>query len=172
MQRLRGAADPYSHPDFAELWTLACQDGPIALESFRRCGKLDGARIADLTRDLLLDALPAILHAVSPQAYFVAAIENAALSWLRRGSARVASLENETAARDGAETAAASHDPVAWIAAGDFMRTLSERERSVLVAVAQDEDRDEIASALGLTRANVDQIVSRARRRFRREDER
>lgn len=169
--RLRRAGDPYGDPAFAELWALACEDGPAALESFRRSGKLDDARIADLTRDLVIDALPAMLEAVNPHAYFVAAIVNAARSWLRRGSARVVSPDDRSAAHDETHPAAVAPDLESWIDASDFMLTLSERERSVLQALAHGEDRDAIARALGLTRANVDQIISRARRRFRREDE-
>jgi RNA polymerase sigma factor (sigma-70 family) len=169
--RLRRAGDPYGDPAFAELWTLACEDGPAALESFRRSGKLDEARIADLTRDLVIGALPAILEAVNPHAYFVAAIVNAARSWLRRGSARVVSPGDRSAAHDETHPVAVAPDLESCIDASDFMLTLSERERSVLQALGHGEDRDAIARALGLTRANVDQIISRARRRFRREDE-
>lgn len=169
--RLRRADDPYGDPAFAELWALACEDGPAALESFRRSGKLDDARIADLTRDLVIDALPAILEAVNPHAYFVAAIVNAARSWLRRGSARVMSPDDRSGADDERHPLAVTPAPASWIDANDFLLTLSERERSVLVALGHGEERDAIARALGLTRANVDQIISRARRRFRREDE-
>ena len=44
--------------------------------------------------------------------------------------------------------------------------TLSDRERQVFAALAAGEERDDIARALGTSRANIDQIVSRTRKRL------
>jgi DNA-directed RNA polymerase specialized sigma24 family protein len=43
---------------------------------------------------------------------------------------------------------------------------LSPRDRAIVVAAALGEEREDIARNLGTSRANVDQIVSRARKRL------
>lgn len=168
--RLRGAADPFQEPEIAELWTLACEEGPRALTTFRQAGRLDDERAADLTRDLLVDALPSIVAADNPQAYFIAALTNAARSWLRKKGSAVASPAEPGARHDASHPITPAPDHALRIDMTDFLLTLSERERDVLVGVANDEDREEHARRLGITRANLDQIVSRARRRFRPEE--
>lgn len=166
---LRAAPDPYACAELGQLWALALEEAPRVLASFRVAGKLDDERIADLTRDFLVEDLRAILeNAVNPRAYFVVAIQNSARSWLRRGSARIAPTDYEAA--KGREPRAASADPAELIDAQDFLRGLTERERDVLAGLAAGVDREELARALGTSRANVDQIASRVRARFRRED--
>lgn len=166
---LRVAPDPYACAELGQLWALALEEAPRALASFRVSGRLDDDRIADLTRDFLVDHLRALLdNAVNPRAYFVVSLQNCARSWLRKGSARLAPAEHE----EGKVRAprAVSADPALLIDAQDFVLTLTERERDVLAGLTHDVDREELARTLGISRANVDQIVSRVRARFHRED--
>ncbi len=164
--RLRETAYPFEQAEFAELWALACEEAPRVLASFRRSKRLDDERIADLTRDLLVNELASIVDATNPQAYFVTCLVNAARSWLRRGDARVASSGEVGGAHEVRHSTTAAPDHALRIDVADFMGTLSQRERDVLIGVGNDVDRQVLARLLGTSRANVDQIVSRARKRF------
>lgn len=168
--RLREATDPFQHPEVADLWALACAEAPRRLAKFRRAGRLDDDRIADLTRDLLVDALRSIINAANPQAYFIAALTNAALSWLRKGSSAVRSADEHEGARQSPHTTTAAPDHAFRIDVADFVQTLSQREYEALLGVAYGEERKELARRLRISPANLDQIVSRARRRFRQEE--
>jgi DNA-directed RNA polymerase specialized sigma24 family protein len=164
--RLRETAYPFEQPELAELWALACEEAPRVLSSFRRSKRLDDERIADLTGDLLLNDLASIIDATNPQAFFVTCLTNAARSWLRRGDARVAAPGVVGGSREASQSATAAPDHALRIDVADFMETLSQRERDVLIGVGNDVDRQVLARLLGTSRANVDQIVSRARKRF------
>jgi RNA polymerase sigma factor (sigma-70 family) len=165
--RLRETANPFDEPEVAELWAIACEEAPRVLASYRRSGRLDGERIADLTRDLLVNSLPDIVAAANPQAYFVTALVNAARSWLRRGGSRVVSAPEAGATPDDKHPKTSAPDHALRIDAVDFLQTLSDRERTALIGVAHGEDRTQLATVLGISRTNLDQIVSRARKRFR-----
>ena len=168
IEALRAAPDPYECPELARLWGLALEEAPRALASFRGPGRLDDDRIADLTKDFLVEHLHALLDAVSPRAYFIVALQNSARSWFRKGSSTIAL---DAPGEDGAgEDPAAVADPAQLIDARDFLCGLSEREYDVFVGVANGADREELARALDISRANLDQIVSRVRRRFRMEE--
>ena len=166
IEALRAAPDPYECPELAQLWALALEEAPRTLARFRGPGRLDDERIADLTKDFLVEHLHALLEAVSPRAYFIVALQNSARSWFRKGSSTLA-LEEPGGA---GEVPAAVADPTQLIDARDFLRGLSEREYDVFVGVANGADREELARALDISRANLDQIVSRVRRRFRMEE--
>lgn len=168
--RLRRATDPFEQPEIAELWALACEEGPRRLAKFRRAGRLDDERIADLTRDLLVSALPSIIHAENPHGYFIAALTNAAVSWLRKGSSPVMSADEPEGLRPGMHATTPAPDHAFRIDVIDFLQTLSEREYDALIGVAHGENRAELARLLGITPGNLDQVVSRARKRFTREE--
>ena len=165
---LRAAPDPYECPELARLWALALEEAPRALARFRGPGRLDDERIADLTKDFLVEHLHALLDAVSPRAYFIVALQNSARSWFRKGSSRLALDERDDTSSG--EDPAAIADPTQLIHARDFLRGLSQREYDVFVGIANGADREELARALDISRANLDQIVSRVRRRFRTEE--
>ena len=96
---------------------------------------------------------------------------NAARSWLRRGDARVAApREVGGGSHDASSPTPPAPDHALRIDVADFMVTLSQRERDVLIGVGNDVDRQMLARLHGTSRANVDQIVSRARKRFPREE--
>jgi len=155
-----GETEPTRNPHFRDFYALAVRDGMVFLRSFR--GALGEERIHDLIHDVLEDA-ETILKAETPRAYFCTVLRRRAISWRRRGDAAVAEMPVETAT----EHAQASDERrVFALDAVAAMARLSERERRVLVAVALGEDRESIARALGTTRPNIDQIVSRAKKRF------
>jgi RNA polymerase sigma factor (sigma-70 family) len=155
-ERIVRAPDARRSPDFRALYALAMDDGQRALRSFK---KLDAARRVDLVHDLLATRMDAILDAESPRALFMTSLGRLAIQWLRRKDAEV--LEPVTPTPDGTD-----RDPAHRL---DLIRTLERlppRDRQVLLAVAMGEDREEIARVLGTSRENVDQIVSRARKRL------
>jgi len=165
VQQLRASADPLRSPGVGLLYELAIRDGERFLASFR--GRLDEERIRDLIHDLLAEKLRAIVHAPAPRAFFCVSLQRRAISWLRRGDAAV-----EEAAPEGGptgEAAEAQEERRAFMLDAErVLHGLSARDRGVLAAVGWGGDREVIAEQRGITRANVDQIVSRANRRFRR----
>jgi DNA-directed RNA polymerase specialized sigma24 family protein len=156
---LRAAPDPFRCPELAEFYALALADGPLLLSTFRQ--RLGDERILDLVHDLLASKLEAILAADEPRAFFCTALQRRAVSWVRRGDAAV----HETTSGD--ETSAPDDTDAAFVVdAKAALQALSPRDRAVAVAVALGDEREEIAVTMGTTKANVDQIVSRIRKRF------
>ena len=146
------------------LYELALEDGPRLLGRFQR--RLGDERIVDLVHDLLATKADAIAEAEEPRALFCTALQRRAISWLRRGDAAVAEDRPETATDREPE----SERRRFLLDARAALAGLSERERAMVVAVALGEEREAIAREFKTTRANVDQIVSRVRRKFASED--
>lgn len=146
------------------LYELALADGPRLLARFQR--RLGDERIVDLVHDLLSSKADAIALADEPRALFCTALQRRAISWLRRGDAAIAEARPEDASErdDEGERQRFLLDARAALAG------LSERERAMAVAVALGEEREAIARAFKTSRANVDQIVSRIRRKFAGEE--
>ena len=153
---------PWSSEGFARLYELAQAEGARALRSFR---SLDAARRADLAAETITRALLAVASADAPRAYFRTAVRRAALSWLR--AERLAPAEKEEAPRyvEGALDAEEAR-AVYGLDAKAALGAMGGRDRAVLLADADGEAREAIAATWGTSRANVDQIVSRARRAF------
>ena len=159
--RLRAATDPLQSEDLPRLYALALADGPRLLGSFRR--RLGEERIVDLVHDLMAAKAEAIIKADEPRALFCTALQRRAISWLRRGDAEVVAEVRETADA----SAVAEDERQGFILdARTALDQLPARERAMVVAVALGEERESIAREFGTSRANVDQIVSRVRRRF------
>lgn len=164
---LRTSPAPYANPAFGALYTLVCRDGRRMLRSFRQ---IDDDRKDDLALDTLLVALPALLRADCARAYFATALYRAALSWRRSPRAALATADAN------ADEACDAESPLECEArrmeycldAQAAFAQLPRRERAVLLADARGCLRDEIAAELGTSRANVDQVISRARRLARR----
>ena len=147
--------DPWRSPHFAELYVIAVADGQRALARFRR---IDASRRADLIHDLLVRSLDAILRARSPRAFFVTSLTHLAIQWLRRGDARVLP--------EPAREVVDERDAAQGLDLSRVLERLSPRDARIVLAVAMGEDRLEVARAHGVSRDNVDQIVSRARTRL------
>jgi DNA-directed RNA polymerase specialized sigma24 family protein len=147
------------------LYELARADGPKLLSRFAR--RLGDERVLDLVHDLLATKLESILAADEPRALFCTALQRRAISWLRRGDADV--VEDKP---DIANDASLDQEPERQrflLDARAALDGLPPRERMMVVAVALGEEREAIAREFQTTRANVDQIVSRVRRRFSEE---
>jgi len=157
---IRGDADPLTSPHLPKLYELALADGPRLLKSFQK--RLGDDRIVDLVHDLLATKVEAIVNADEPRALFCTALQRRAISWLRRGDAAVV----EDAPERPPEGVIEDERQGFLVDARNALADLPERERAMVVAVALGEEREAIAAAFRTTRANVDQIVSRVRRRF------
>lgn len=159
-------------PHVAELYGYALRDGKRTLRSFHQ---LDEHRREDLIHDALAKALPQIVSSETPKALFTVTVRRIAIDRFRR---EARTTRNEIAddklvahQADGTPDSATVID--ANKALEDVRRRadnrLTPRERDVLFAVAYGEDRDVIARQYDTTRVNIDQIVSRARRKLKRE---
>jgi DNA-directed RNA polymerase specialized sigma24 family protein len=160
VQLIRKDADPLTSPNLPKLYELALADGPRLLKSFQK--RLGEERIIDLVHDLLATKAVAIIAADEPRALFCTALQRRAISWLRRGDAAVVEEAPERLPEGMHED-----DRQGFLVdAREALAGLPERERAMVVAVALGEEREAIAQQFRTTRANVDQIVSRVRRRF------
>jgi DNA-directed RNA polymerase specialized sigma24 family protein len=146
------------------LYELALEDGPRLLARFQR--RLGDERIVDLVHDLLATKADAIIEADEPRALFCTALQRRAISWLRRGDAAVASERPER----GAEHEDEGERQRFLVDARAALDGLTPRERAMAVAVALGEEREAVAREFKTTRANVDQILSRIRRKFADKD--
>lgn len=160
---IRGASSPWSCAAFGALYGLALAEGVQALRSFR---DLDEARRADLALATLVTKLDAIAAADRPRAFFRKVLYRDAVSWRRSGRARVAT---EADAPERCAHGEGPCDAVECLAlrrldANAALGRLSDRQRAMLLADAEGYSREEIARAHATTRANVDQVLSRARR--------
>lgn len=166
VELVRGAADPTASRHLPRLWALAQAEATRSLGALNdRLGK---ALVEELVWDLLAAELPAIVGAANPRAYFIRAICNRALSWIRSPRSMALPLDDGRVSRT--PGAGVESDPVFLIDARAALARLPARERDVVTSAALGIDRDEIAAMFGTSRANVDQIVSRVRRRFREDD--
>lgn len=149
-------------PALPRLYRVAVAEARTALQSFPTDirGQTD-----DLVHDLLHEKLDAILEARNPRGLFITAIRNAAIDLQRRDKKLV--REDETLAVERHDEAPAVDDLLASRQEAERVTaTLSARERQVFAALAAGEERDDIARALGTSRVNIDQIVSRTRKRL------
>lgn len=142
------------------LYELARDTGEAILH--HRFKKIDPSRRLDLIHDSLMD-LAQLRAADSPRAWFITVLTRKALSWLRRGDADVKGATD----RHQSKPDDAPPDPDFVLDARRALAHLPPREQQVLWAVAAGESREELAQALGTSRANIDQIVSRCRRALR-----
>lgn len=159
-QRIVASPDPWRSRHFVTFYEIAVADGQRALSRYR---SIDAARCADLIHELLTEHLDAILHADSPRAFFLTSLTRRAIQWLRRKDARVA----PPLAPD--DERGADHDPAHGLDLTRTLERLPKRDARIMVAIAMGEDREEVARIHKTTRENVDQIVSRSRRRLAEE---
>jgi DNA-directed RNA polymerase specialized sigma24 family protein len=124
---------------------------------------LDDERARDLVADLLVAKLDDLVESADPYPYFCTAVRNAGRSWLRRPTAKV--RPDSGVARVTQEDASAS----ARLELERVVIRLRPQEAEIFAAIAVGEDRDALARSYGTTRANIDQIISRARKRLKDE---
>lgn len=157
---VRRSPAPWSSEGFARLYGLALREGERALRGFR---SLDRARREDLAAETVTRALLSVASADAPRAYFRTAVRRAALSWLRAERPAPAAGEATPRYVEGALDDAEARAVYA-LDAKAALGAMGARDRAVLLADADGEAREAIAATWGTSRANVDQIVSRARR--------
>lgn len=162
--QIRVAESPWSCEAVGRLFELAEALGRLVLASHRDAFGEDA--IVDFVRDFLSRKLLELVQQENPRGAFVVWVKRAMISLRRRGDARV--VEEPTAQADhGAgtgNTRAASAEFV--LDARAMLSRLSERDRQ---AVAVGEEREDIAARFRTSRANIDQIVSRVRVRWQRQ---
>ncbi|MFO0649351.1 MAG: hypothetical protein U0326_24120 [Polyangiales bacterium] len=159
---LRASASPWRSAAFARLYDLARAEGPRVLRSFRA---LDRERRVDLAIDTLVAKAEQIIAADRPRAFFRKALHNDAVSWTRSPRARVDAFPEEAPLHDQGAPDASEASLIYRLDARRRFHALDTRARDVMLAEAVGETREAIGQAAGTSRANVDQIISRARRR-------
>lgn len=157
---------PWRSRHMAQLWEYCRQDGLRALASFSQLGP--DAR-EDLIKDVLVAELESILKADrNPRAYFLTTLRNRAIDWKRAPASRM-DPEPEAGSAGDTPTTNDEERQVFRLDAHDLLASLSERDREILLEVAAGEEREDIAERYHTSRANVDKIVSRARKIFQEE---
>lgn len=146
-----------------ELYRLACADAQAALRTFAPTIR---EQAEDLAQDLVFEKLDTLLAAPNPRALFYTAVRNAAID-LRRREARRPTDEDPSERLPSPDASAAVESQVgARLELARAQARLTPRELEIFVAIAAGDDRDDIAKLLGTSRANIDQLVSRARKRL------
>lgn len=156
------ATDPplRSHA-LVSLYQLACADARAALRSFSTHIR---EQAEDLAQDIVFEKLGALIAAPNPRALFYTAVRNAAID-LQRQHARRPRDEDPIEQLPSLDAAVESHVG-ARLELARAQALLTPRELDIFVAIAAGEERDDIARAFGTSRANIDQLVSRARKRL------
>jgi RNA polymerase sigma factor (sigma-70 family) len=157
---LRGAEDPERSPRVKALYGLARSTGVAVLKRKWRYSEDDAM---DVVHDVLATRLRMIVDAESPRALFIRILVNQAISRHRRQQETASPIEAQlTDSRSSASAALSLGEVLALLT-----NELSPRDRSVFSARCLGATAKEVAEAEGLTAANVDQIVSRARARLK-----
>ncbi len=161
---IRDAPSAWSCAAFGELYALAIVEGRRVLRGLRG---LDDARREDLAIEALLAKLPEVVSAERPRAFFRTVLWRDAISWMRSGRSRLATADEpaEPSRYDEGPYDAEEASAIYRVDARQRLDALDARELEVMLADAWGEAREAIARAVGTSRANVDQIISRARRR-------
>lgn len=171
--RLRGLPreERWRSKDVVRLFELAPTIAKRTLAGhWTRIGPED---VEDLAKDLLAQNLHGFLdvdpstHGGSAAVYFQQALRNRAVSWHRRMS-RLEGDPDRALARVSA-LAAEENSGSAGAEVDQILSRLTPLEREVFAAIQAGEAREAIAERFNTSRANIDQIVSRARRRLRKQ---
>ncbi len=165
---LCSSGDPRHSPKFHKLYELATRDGRRILSSFRRIAEADRD---DLIHDVLVRVLDHLLDAQveNPRAFFATALTRDATSAFRTEKRRNELVSVHLPEAHPHETHGRSDGRDQLLIQLQALESASPRDQQILIALGLGEPPQEVAHAFGLTRANVDQIVSRFRRRFRRD---
>lgn len=165
VERLRGVsvAERWQSEDVAKLYAIALKVAPSQLRSF----DLPGGLPEDLAADILTTKLNQQVDCVGvPFSFFVVSLQNKAKSWKRHQRVRANYQERQSAPEP---------EPIAEHDGSEVERrlakawgVLTDRERDIFERIGRDEPREEIASRLGTSRTNVDQLISRARKKLER----
>jgi len=166
--RLRECEDRVASPDFAVLYPLVLDQGRYVLRTFKKDFGAD--ELDDIILGFLLRKVDAVVEAEDPVKFLWVVLPRAAVSRKRKKDAGHLELTDERAER---VVGSDGRQPEVNIALGEMQQlldTLSVRDREILLAVGSGEEPEEVAAVFHTSRANVYQIVSRFRRRFKREE--
>lgn len=161
--QVRQSKDPWQSPALPRLYELAHALGPAVLSGL-------GIRredIEDLVSELLATKLHEIVASAEPRPFFWTCLRRKAISRLRRKATRVvedrpldAPGEGQTASDEGRQDARRILEIVRSL--------LTPREWDVVSAIhLEGVEREEVAAALRTSRANIDQIMRRARMKLK-----
>lgn len=156
-------------------------DRPAALQALYDAARRDGRRalpagwhisdehLRDLVHDVLALHWAAILEAAKPRAFFKVVLRNKAIDRFRRVDKRERSLD---ALEEQGEQHTGGDDPEATTRLEEvrrfLVRDLSPRDLRIFQEKAVlGHSSKEVAENQGVSAANVDQVVSRARRRLK-----
>lgn len=160
--RLRREERPGTSQVLAEFYGLVQRDvGPIIQKAFHNLGD---AECADVVASKFFSVWTHLIKESSrhPRGLFLTACNRAAIDQLRRIKT-AEKCEDKVASALHAESRRAEDTEHSLDLAALFA-TLSHRDQQILRAVAEGEDREELGRQFGISRAAIDQIVSRARR--------
>jgi DNA-binding NarL/FixJ family response regulator len=146
--------------EYGRFYQLSLQWGARVLRARARELGVDACQ--DLVADLATSKLELLIAADRPRAYFVTALSRRAQRLVQeRRRTRLEPDPDASVPDSGAgEDVAAFH-----VTVRQRLAMLAPREQQVVGALARGVSREEIARELGISRAGVDQILSRLRRR-------
>ena len=160
-EQVRAAPSFAESPALGELYQLALRDGARALARFRA---LNEQERQDIVAEKFVTTYVEMLQPTisNPRAFFLTAVNRAALSALRRKQTEQKYEPALIGVSEG--TARTEDDTVTTLSLARRLAQLSPRDQQLLRAVYMGEDRDRVARQFETSRANVDQIVSRVAR--------
>lgn len=163
VERLRQVpeAERWQSEDVARLYMIAVKVAPGWLRGF----ELPTGLAEDLAADLLAQKLNQLIDCTGRAfAFLLVSLENRAKSWKRHQGVK-ARYQATRAASD----APVSDEPDRGQPDDEALKALgllNAKEREIFVSLGREESREDIAKRLGTSRANIDQIISRARKRL------
>lgn len=164
VERLRDVAPEkrWQSVDVARLYEIALRVAPSLLARF----SLPEGLPQDMASDLLTQRLNKLVDCgAKPFTLLAVSLWNRAKSWKRHQRVQANHREREAASEpepidedDGGK--AEDRRMKAWA-------VLTDKEKDIFERLSREEPRDDIAKTLDTSRANVDQIISRARKRLK-----
>jgi RNA polymerase sigma factor (sigma-70 family) len=166
VEQVRGASSPTESPVLPLLYTLAMETGRKVLRA--KFPRLSEADHEDVLSEKFTRALPAIVGASRPRNFFIKVIVRATLDAQRRLQTRDRYIAKETHKLVESQPGRSDDTQAETLAMRACLQSFSQRDQQILRAVYEGEDRERVAQLYRTSRANVDQIVSRAKERWRR----
>jgi RNA polymerase sigma factor (sigma-70 family) len=162
---VRRAPTPWQSPALARLYALALEDGHAVLAA--EYPQLSAGEREEVIHDLFVAKVKDVVKATEPRSFFGVAIKRRSIDAFRRVQTRHAK-EPELRARAAwrQDGSGAEDERLETIDGARALDRLPEEDRDLMLAITFGEDREDIARQAGTTRANVDQRVSRLRKRL------
>lgn len=156
-------AERWQHEDVGKLYAIALKVAPSQLRSF----ELPDGLPEDLAADLLTAKLNQQVDCVGTAfSFFVASLQNKAKSWKRHQRVRLNHQERQAVSETEPTEEPDGTEVERRLAKA--RKVLTDREREIFEQIGREERREEIAARLGTSRTNIDQLISRARKKLAR----